>query len=80
MKYNTPNTNARAVGNTANPMPGYNNTAYNNGAYNNGVYTNGAYAGAQQGTPMQGIQRPRPVESSVQQVEIKIPDFLKTRK
>ena len=77
MKYGTPNPNVRPMGNTtsANAMPGYNTTTYNNGAYNNGVYT-----GAAQGTTMQGIQRPRPVESSVQQVEIKIPDFLKTRK
>ncbi len=80
MKYGAPNSNVRPMGNTAsvNPMSGY-----NNGAYNNGVYTGTPYTGASQGTPvtpMQGIQRPRPVESSVQQVEIKIPDFLKTRR
>jgi len=43
----------------------------------------GTYSGTTQSAPvppMPGIQKPRQVESSVQQVEIKIPDFLKTRK
>ena len=46
-------------------------------------FNNGAFTGTTQSTPvppMPGLQRPRQVESSVQQVDIKIPDFLKTKR
>jgi len=70
MKYNTPTPGVRPMGGTAaaKPMGGYNTSPY---------------TGATQSMPIAptpGIQKPRPVESTVQPVEIKIPDFLKTRK
>ena len=71
MKYGTPGTTARPVGMGVGATPVRPAT----GATATPGYTGtSANAGA---TPMGGIPRPRPVESSVQPVDIKIPDFLK---
>ena len=72
MKYGTASTATRATGmgfggqtqaRPVSPAPGV------------GTYTGTTPVG--NGTSMNGITRPRPVESTVQPVDIKIPDFLK---
>ena len=70
MKYNTPTPSVRPMGGStmAKPMGGY---------------TPSSYSGVTQPTApttIPGIQKPAPVESSVTPVDIKIPDFLKSRK
>jgi len=46
-------------------------------------FNNSGYTGTTQSAPvppMPGLTPPRQVESSIQQVDIKIPDFLKTKR
>ncbi len=72
--------------NTARPMGMSNvNTMRNNTGYTNTHFGGNNYSGMQNSSvtqmPLNNMQRQRPVESSVQQMDIKIPDFLKnTRK
>ncbi len=69
MKYNPASAMRPMTGTTpVKPMNGFNNGAYTGSVQSTPV------------TPMPGLTPPRQVESSVQQVDIKIPDFLKTRK
>ena len=75
MKYSTPTPSVRPMGTStvAKPM----------GGYATGGYTPNNYSGTAQTaspTTIPGIQKPAPVESSVTPVDIKIPDFLKSRK
>ena len=69
MKYNpTPSVRPMTGTTQVKPMTGFNN---------------GGYTGMTQSTPvspMPGLTPPRQVESSIQQVDIKIPDFLKTKR
>ena len=73
MKYSTATASARPMGGvTPRPMGMTTQSGYTTTA----APTPGMMGGAQ----MSGIQKPRQVESSVQQVEIKIPDFLKNNR
>ena len=69
MKYNPAGSVRPMAGTTpVKPMTGFNN---------------GGYTGTTQSAPvppMPGLTPPRQVESSIQQVDIKIPDFLKTKR
>ena len=72
MKYNPTGATSRPMGmgmGTSNPTPRP-GTGVTGGAYTGATPNPGA-------APMGGITRPRQVESTVQQVDIKIPDFLK---
>ncbi|MBR5566071.1 MAG: cell division protein FtsZ [Roseburia sp.] len=70
MKYSTPTPSVRPMG--ASTM------TKTMGGYNSAAYTGATQTTAP--TTIPGIQKPAPVESSVTPVDIKIPDFLKSRK
>lgn len=75
MKYGTPTPSVRPMGGSA--------MTKSMGGYTSGGYTPNSYSGVTQTaapTTIPGIQKPAPVESSVTPVDIKIPDFLKSRK
>ena len=70
MKYSTPGVGTRQMG-----LGGQTPVRPVGTTQNPGAYVGASSAGA--GSSMNGITRPRPVESTVQPVDIKIPDFLK---
>ena len=70
MKYSTPTPSVRPMGTST--------MTKTMGGYNSGAYTGATQTTAP--TTIPGIQKPAPVESSVTPVDIKIPDFLKSRK